>query len=74
MSVGASVDALDLEVLAGEFGKSGSPVGYAGDFNNEGDVDGNGDIDGSDLWSFIAGGSFADIGSFAASFGRTNCP
>jgi hypothetical protein len=36
----SDVDALDLEVLAGEFGQSGSPVGYAGDFNLDNDVDG----------------------------------
>jgi YD repeat-containing protein len=35
---------------------------------------GDGDVDGSDLWSYIAGGSFADITVFANSFGRTNCP
>jgi YD repeat-containing protein len=35
---------------------------------------GDGDVDGSDLSNFILGGSFADLGSFAASFGRTNCP
>ena len=34
----------------------------------------DGDVDGSDLWSYIAGGSFADLSDFAASFGRTNCP
>jgi hypothetical protein len=32
------------------------------------------DVDGSDLSSYIAAGSFADIGFFADSFGRTNCP
>jgi YD repeat-containing protein len=35
---------------------------------------GDGDIDGSDLWSYIYGGSFADLNAFATSFGRTNCP
>jgi hypothetical protein len=35
---------------------------------------GDGDVDGSDLWNYIAGGSFADLSAFAASFGRTNCP
>jgi YD repeat-containing protein len=35
---------------------------------------GDGDMDGSDLWSYIAGGLFADITVFANSFGRTNCP
>jgi YD repeat-containing protein len=39
-----------------------------------GSMGGDGDVDGSDLWNYIAGGSFADLGSFAASFGRTNCP
>ena len=39
-----------------------------------GRFDADTDVDGSDLWHFIAGGSFADIAQFAASFGRTNCP
>ena len=39
-----------------------------------GQLDADTDVDGSDLWDYIADGSFADIGSFAASFGRTNCP
>ena len=34
----------------------------------------NGDVDGMDLAAYIAGGSFGDLPSFAASFGRTDCP
>jgi hypothetical protein len=40
-----------------------------GDFEGQ-----DGDVDGMDLAAYIAGGSFADLPSFAASFGRTNCP
>ena len=39
-----------------------------------GQYDPDTDVDGSDLWKFIASGSFGSIGDFAASFGRTNCP
>jgi hypothetical protein len=40
----------------------------AGDFNNDGDVDG------SDLAGLAANPSLLDVFSFAAHFGRTDCP
>jgi hypothetical protein len=38
-----------------------------------GDLDTDRDVDGTDMWEFIAGGSFGNITAFAASFGRTAC-
>ena len=39
-----------------------------------GDLEGqDGDVDGMDLAGYIAGSSFADLASFAASFGRADC-
>ena len=40
----------------------------------EGDFDGDGDVDGSDLAELVANPGLLDLSSFAAHFGRTNCP
>jgi hypothetical protein len=39
-----------------------------------GDLDGDGDVDGSDLAALVATPALLDLSTFAAEFGRTDCP